>query len=341
MDQICVAIFLPEQNETYNGKPLMLQNVLFCPVLDWCARAWMGRGIQRFFVVSGEAVREEALACFPDSAIVAWSGPEDYQEALALFAEGCQIQEVRDPLLPRGELMVAFHSVPELNRLQEASRDAIIAYHRSTGVCVLDGSHTYIDPRVTIGPGTVILPGTILRGECESGRECEIGPNALVDSCRVGDRVKINASQVYRSAVEADADIGPFAHVRPGCHIGEKCHVGACVQLKNCNLGAGTKMSHLTYVGDADVGERVNFGCGTITSNYDGFRKHRTVIGNDVFIGCNTNLVPPVQVGDGAYIAAGTTVTRDVPADSMAIGRVRQEVKEEWAARWRKLNSED
>ena len=340
LDQICMAVFLPDREEqTYNGKPLMLQNVLFCPVLDWCARAWLGRGIQRFFIVCSEELREEALACFPDGAQTAWSDPEHYLEALAEFAAGCQVQEIRDPMLPRGNLMVAFHSVPELNRLQEASRDAVIAYHRSAGVCVLDGSHTYIDPRVNIGAGTVILPGTILRGETEIGGNCEIGPNALVQNCRVGDGVKINASQVYDSVLEDGSDVGPYAHIRPGCHVGERCHIGAFVQLKNCNLGSGTKMSHLTYVGDADVGERVNFGCGTITSNYDGFRKHRTVIGDDVFIGCNTNLVPPVEVGSGAYIAAGTTVTRDVPPDSMAIGRVRQEVKEEWAARWRSFHN--
>ena len=156
----------------------------------------------------------------------------------------------------------------------------------------------------------------------------------------MADHVKINASQVYGSTLERGSDVGPYAHIRPGCHVGEGCHVGAFVQLKNCRLGDGAKLSHLTYVGDADVGERVNFGCGTVTSNYDGFDKHRTVIGDDVFIGCNTNLVAPVEVGRGAYIAAGTTVTRDVPPDSLAIGRTRQEVKEGWAERRRRMRKE-
>jgi len=342
LDQICMVVFLPSgEAKTYDHKPLMLQKVLFCPVLSWCARVWVGRGIRRFFVVCDEALKQEALACFPAGAETAWGPEEDYGQALADFSAGFQLQEAREPMLPRGELMVTFHSVQEMNRLQEACRDTIIANHRAAGVCILDGSHTYIDPRVSIGPGTLILPGTILRGETAIGEGCEIGPNALIEGSRLGDGVKVNASQVYDSVLERGVDVGPYAHIRPKCHVGEKCHVGAFVQLKNCNLGAGTKMSHLTYVGDSDVGQRVNFGCGTITSNYDGFQKHRTVIGDDVFVGCNTNLIPPVEVGSGAYIAAGTTVNRNVPENSMAIGRVRQEIKEDWAIRWRRLHGKD
>ena len=156
----------------------------------------------------------------------------------------------------------------------------------------------------------------------------------------VGDGSVVNASQIYESTLGREVHVGPFAHVRPHCEIGDGCKVGAFVEVKNAVFGEGTKMSHLTYVGDADVGSRVNFGCGTITSNYDGFRKHRTVIGDDVFVGCNTNLVPPVTVGKGAYIAAGTTVTRDVEPDSLAIGRVRQETKPGWAKARRDLFGE-
>ncbi len=128
---------------------------------------------------------------------------------------------------------------------------------------------------------------------------------------------------------------------RPNCAVGKKCHIGAFVQLKNCVLGEGTKMAHLTYVGDADVGKGVNFGCGTITTNYDGFKKHRCKIGDKAFIGCNTNLVSPVEVGDGAYIAAGTTVTKDVPADALAVGRAKQENKDGWAQRRRQMNGQE
>jgi len=132
--------------------------------------------------------------------------------------------------------------------------------------------------------------------------------------------------------------VGPYAHIRPKCHIGDKCKVGAFVEIKNARFGEGTKMAHLTYVGDAEVGSKVNFGCGTITSNYDGFRKTKTVIGDNVFVGCNTNLVSPVTVGDGAYIAAGTTVTKNVEPDSLAIGRVRQEQKIGWAKKRRDMH---
>ena len=167
------------------------------------------------------------------------------------------------------------------------------------GVKMMDPSAVYVDDSVTVGAGTLLLPGTILRGNTQVGPNCEIGP---------------------------------YTHIRPHCVVGEGSKIGAFVQLKNCNLGEGTKMAHLTYVGDSDVGDHCNFGCGTVTCNYDGFKKFRTTIGDNVFVGCNTNFVPPVKVGDGAYIAAATTVTQDVPADAMVIGRARQQVKEGWAA---------
>ena len=184
----------------------------------------------------------------------------------------------------------------------------------------------------------MLLPGTILQGPCRIGRRCTLGPNALVNSCVLGDDVAVNASQVNESTLGDGCDVGPYAHIRPNCTVGAKCHVGAFVQLKNCVLGEGTKMSHLTYVGDADVGSGVNFGCGTVTTNYDGFKKHRCTIGDNAFIGCNTNLVAPVTVGEGAYIAAGATITRDVPPDALAVARARQENKEGWAARRRRMH---
>ena len=148
----------------------------------------------------------------------------------------------------------------------------------------------------------------------------------------------INASQCEESVIRKNCQIGPYTHIRPHCDVGEGSKIGAFVQLKNCVLGQGTKMSHLTYVGDADVGAGVNFGCGTITTNYDGFKKYRCTIGDNAFIGCNTNLVAPVTVGEGAYIAAGATITKDVPADALAVARSRQENKEGWAARRRRMH---
>ena len=237
-------------------------------------------------------------------------------------------------------MMLSFHSAEELVRLQRAVREDIAAYHQRTGVNILDPETTYIDPRVTIGAGTTILPGTILRGNTVIGLDCEIGPNAMVTDCVVGNGSVINASQTYESVLGEGVHVGPYAHIRPKCRVGDGCKIGAYVEIKNASFGPGTKLSHLTYVGDADIGSGVNFGCGTITSNYDGFRKHRTVIGDGAFIGCNTNLVPPVTVGAGAYIAAGTTVTRDVEADALAVGRVRQENKPGWARRRRELEQD-
>ena len=338
MDKKCIVIFLTgDTAQTYNGKPLMLQDALFCPVLNWCMRAWMKKGIRRFFVVCNPEHNEEVAACFPAGAAAVAGTEEDYQRDIGEFARGCWLEEVREAMLPVGSMMLSFHSVPELIRLQQAVKEDIAVYHQNTGVNVLAPDSTYIDPRVSIGAGTTILPGTILRGHTVIGENCEIGPNAMVVDCTIGDGTVFNASQAFESVLGKNVHVGPYAHIRPHCQVGDGCKVGAYVEIKNATFGQDTKMSHLTYVGDADVGSGVNFGCGTITSNYDGFRKHRTVIGDGAFIGCNTNLVPPVTVGAGAYVAAGTTVTKDVEADALAVGRVRQENKPGWAKRRREL----
>ncbi len=208
----------------------------------------------------------------------------------------------------------------------EAKRRALL----DAGVVMMDPSAVYVEDGVTVGAGTLLLPGTILRGNTVVGRDCEIGPNTMLVDCAVGDGVTINSSQCNESRIDDRCEIGPFAHLRPHTHVEAGSKIGAFVQLKNCELGQGTKMAHLTYVGDADVGPGCNFGCGTVTCNYDGKVKSRTTIGGNVFIGCQTRFIPPVSVGDGAYIAAGTTVTEDIPAGAFAIGRSRQTVKENW-----------
>lgn len=338
MDKKCIVVFLTEDSAaTYNGKPLMLQDALFCPVLEWCMRAWTEKGIKRFYVVCDPEYHDEAAACFPEDAACAVGTEDAYRRDVGEFAKGCWIEEVHEAMLPVGSMMLSFRTVPELIRLQQAVKEDIAAYHQNTGVNVLDPDSTYIDPRVTIGAGTMILPGTILRGHTVIGDGCEIGPNAMLIDTVVGDGSVVNASQVYQSVLGKDVHVGPYAHIRPQCQVSDGCKVGAYVEIKNASFGPGTKMSHLTYVGDADIGAGVNFGCGTITSNYDGFRKHRTVVGDNVFIGCNTNLIPPVRVGGGAYIAAGTTVTGDVEPDALAIGRVRQENKPGWAKKRRDM----
>ena len=204
------------------------------------------------------------------------------------------------------------------------------------GVVMMDPNAVYPDEQVVVGKGTVLLPGTILRGKTMVGENCTIGPNVMLTDTTVEDNVTINSAQVEESVIRTGCEIGPYTHIRPHCDVGEGSKIGAFVQLKNCNLGKGTKMAHLTYVGDADVGERVNFGCGTVTCNYDGNAKHRTTIGNDCFVGCNTNLVAPVTLADGVYTAAGSTVTHDVEQDALVIARARQQVKPGWAAEHRK-----
>ena len=199
------------------------------------------------------------------------------------------------------------------------------------GVLMMDPPAVYVEDQVTVGAGTLLLPGTILRGSTVIGENCTIGPQTMLTNCVVEEDCTVNAAQCEDSVIRRGSQVGPYAHLRPHCDVGEGSKIGAFVQLKNCTLGRGTKMAHLTYVGDSDVGEDCNFGCGTVTCNYDGFEKHRTTIGSHVFVGCNTNFVAPVTVEDGAFIAAGTTVTGTVPGDAMAIGRSRQEIKEGWA----------
>ena len=176
----------------------------------------------------------------------------------------------------------------------QAKREQLL----QSGVEMLDPAAVYVEENVTVGTGTLLLPGTILRGETSVGANCQIGPNTMLTDCTVEDGCTVNASQCEESRIGRDCQIGPYTHIRPHCVVGEGSKIGAFVQLKNCNLGAGTKMAHLTYVGDSDVGDHCNFGCGTVTCNYDGFQKFRTTIGNHVFVGCNTNFVPPVTVGD-------------------------------------------
>ena len=190
-----------------------------------------------------------------------------------------------------------------------------------------------MDPAASVGPGTALLPGTILRGQTSIGKNCTIGPNSYLENARIGDGTKVNASQIYNSSVGYDTHVGPFAYIRPGSTVGNAVRVGDFVEIKNSAIGDGTKISHLTYVGDSDVGKNINFGCGTVTVNYDRAKKYRTVIEDNAFIGCNTNLIAPVRVGEGAYIAAGSTITDDIPAMALSIARARQQNKKDWASK--------
>lgn len=206
-----------------------------------------------------------------------------------------------------------------------------IEKHQANGVVFIDPINTYVDEDVKIGKGTVIYPMTFLEGETEIGENCKIGPSTTVRDCKIGDGTEVTYSVVTKSTFANNTAVGPFAYVRPNCSVGSDVKIGDFVEIKNSNIDDGTKVSHLTYIGDSDVGKGVNFGCGTVTVNYDGLNKHRTVIGDDAFIGCNTNLVAPVKVENNAFIAAGSTITDDVGEYSLAIARVRQVEKKGWA----------
>jgi bifunctional UDP-N-acetylglucosamine pyrophosphorylase/glucosamine-1-phosphate N-acetyltransferase len=211
------------------------------------------------------------------------------------------------------------------------------------GVTLVDPAAVYIDAAVRIGEDTVVHPGAQLRGATTVGRDCVIEAGASVTDCALGDRVHVKAGSVLEgSRVGAGCSIGPMAHLRPGTVLAGENKIGNFVETKKARLGRKSQASHLTYIGDAEVGERVNFGCGTITCNYDGVHKHQTTIGDDVFVGSDVQFVAPVTIGSGSLIGAGSTITKDVPPDALALSRCEQKVIEGWAAKRRaKLKKND
>jgi bifunctional UDP-N-acetylglucosamine pyrophosphorylase / glucosamine-1-phosphate N-acetyltransferase len=222
---------------------------------------------------------------------------------------------------------------PEKVALEEARRSAAAARLIAAGVAIYRPDTCVIDPEVEVAAGTVIEAYAQLLGKTRIGAGCRIRSYSVIDNCTLGNDVLVRQHSVLEDSTVSDrAEIGPFAHLRPGSEIGESAHVGNFVETKKARLGKGAKANHLTYLGDAEIGEDTNIGAGTITCNYDGVHKHLTRIGKRVFVGSDTSLVAPITVGDGAYIAAGSCVTKDVPADALAIARGHQVNKEGWAA---------
>lgn len=226
------------------------------------------------------------------------------------------------------------------SRLQLASTTAVMKRrinekHMANGVTFIDPENTYIESDVVIGKDTIIEPGCMIQGKTVIGEGCYIGYHTKLTNMIIKDHVEIESSVLIDSFIDEGTHVGPFAYVRPNSHIGKNIKVGDFVEVKNATIGDGTKIAHLTYVGDADVGKNVNFGCGTVVVNYDGEKKHRSTIGDHAFIGCNTNLVSPVVVEEGAYTAAGSTITKTVPAHSLGIARAKQENKEGWVLKKR------
>ena len=199
-------------------------------------------------------------------------------------------------------------------------RERINRRWMEAGVTMTDPQTTYVDSSVRIGKDTVIWPNTHLRGKTEVGEKCQIGPNSLIEDSVIGDGCRVIASVVESAVMDEESDVGPFSHLRAGAHLGPGVHVGNFGEVKNSTLGHGVMMGHFSYVGDADIGANVNIGAGTVTCNYDGERKHKTVVGEGAFIGSATMLVAPVRVGKGARIGAGSVVTRDIPDGAIAFG---------------------
>ena len=214
-----------------------------------------------------------------------------------------------------------------LSQAEEIMRARINERHMRNGVTIINPATTHISADAVIGSDTVIQPGCIIEGNTVIGEDCVIGPNSHIVNSTIGHATTIHSSVVLDSTVGNETAVGPFAHLRPASSLGDHVKVGNFVEVKKSKLGDNTKVSHLSYIGDAEVGDNCNIGCGTITVNYDGKNKFKTIIENDVFVGCNSNLVAPVTLGTGSFVAAGSTVTKDVPADALAVARARQENK--------------
>ena len=216
-----------------------------------------------------------------------------------------------------------------------------LAALRDAGVTVLDAATTFLDEGVEIGRGTILHPGVTLEGRTRIGANCRVRSWVRITDSTIGDDVFINDSCIIvESTIEDEGRIGPFAHLRPGSHLKDGCHVGNFVELKKTTLGEGSKANHLAYLGDATIGAGVNVGAGTITCNYDGVRKHPTVIEDGAFIGSDTQLIAPVTVGAGAYVAAGSSITEDVPPGALGIARSKQRNILGWAEQKRRRHTD-
>lgn len=219
-------------------------------------------------------------------------------------------------------------ALSEANRLM---KKRINRQHMLNGVSLIDSENTYIESDVVIGSDTVIEPGVLLKGKTVIGEECMIGAHSEIINSQLSDHVTIRSSHIEGAIVESGSDVGPFGRLRPGAHLAKNVHIGNFVEIKNSKIDEQTKVGHLTYVGDATLGKEINVGCGTIFVNYDGKNKHHITVGDHSFIGCNANLIAPVQVGVNSFIAAGSTITDDIPDDALAIARSKQVNKKDYA----------
>ncbi len=257
---------------------------------------------------------------------------EFYLTDMAAILHGAGERVVAVEARDAGEVLGA-NTIPELVALDARLRAETAARLMAEGVTIFRPETCVIDAEVEVGPDTVIEPFVQLLGATRIGSDCTIRSFTVIENCTLGDGVLVQSGCMLEASSAGDrASIGPFTHFRPGVELGPEAHVGNFVEIKKARLGKGTKANHLTYLGDAEIGEGTNIGAGTITCNYDGVNKYVTRIGKGVFVGSDSTLVAPVQIEDGAYIGAGSCITRDVPADALSVGRARQVTKEGWAA---------
>ena len=231
------------------------------------------------------------------------------------------------------EETIGVNSRAQLAQAEEILKDRINLKHMENGVTLIDPKTTYIGIDVEIGKDTIIYPNNIFEGNTIIGERCIIYQNSRIKDSIIKNEVDIQSSVILDSSIGNNTTVGPFAYIRPESKIGEKARIGDFVEIKKSTIGDGTKVSHLTYIGDAEVGKECNFGCGTVVVNYDGKKKYKTIIGDHSFIGCNTNLVSPVEVGDNTYIAAGSTITSEVQEGDLAVARAKQRNIKGWVAK--------
>ena len=296
----------------------------------------------------GDATPEQLLIDEVNAGIYAFDREKLFSALAEVKTDNAQGEYYLPDVLPilreRGELVVAYelespdymlgvNDRADLSLVQQLMNARIVQDHMLTGVTVIDPDSTWIEAAVQIGEDTVIEPGTYLRGTTTIGNGATIGPQTTIAHCEIGDGATVVHSYLVQAAVGAGASVGPFAYLRPGAELAEGAKAGTFVEIKNSKIGAGAKVPHLSYIGDADVGEGANLGAATITANYDGKNKHRTTIEPGVRTGVDTTLVAPVTVGERAYTGAGSVITKDVPADALAVARARQKVIEDYALR--------
>ncbi|MDY5044825.1 bifunctional UDP-N-acetylglucosamine diphosphorylase/glucosamine-1-phosphate N-acetyltransferase GlmU [Phascolarctobacterium sp.] len=244
-------------------------------------------------------------------------------------------QKVGGVITEDSDMVMGINSRKQLSVAEGVMRQRILDKLMDSGVTIMDPASTFIEGSVKIGRDTIIYPYTWLEGSTEIGEDCEIGPNARFTNVKVGNDNHLQFIYAHDCEVKNHVTAGPYVHLRPDTVISDHVKIGNYVEVKNSNVGEGTKLPHLTYIGDSDIGSGVNMGCGCITVNYDGKKKHRTIIGDNAFVGCNTNLVAPVTVQANTYIGAGSTITKEVPVNALGIARAKQKNIEGWAEKYR------